>query len=155
MNEFNIEERKNKAVDLFKSGYNCSQSVFLAYSDLFQIENEMAKTISAPFGGGIGRLREMCGACSGMYMLAGLKYPASNPENKEMKTLNYKAVQFCANSFKEINSSYICAELLQIKREQQQPIPDDRNAAYYAKRPCAKLVADAAVIIGSLLKYGF
>ncbi len=71
--DINIEERVQKAVDLFKSGYNCSQSVFLAYNDLFAIEDTLAATLLAPLGGGMGRLREVCGAVSASFMIIGLK----------------------------------------------------------------------------------
>jgi C_GCAxxG_C_C family probable redox protein len=151
MQVIDVDDRKQKAVDNFKAGYNCAQSVFMAYSDVYKLDANLAKTLSSSFGGGIGRLREMCGACSGMFMLVGMQIPVLDPNCKDCKTDNYKAVQTLANRFKDINGSYICADLLKIKREAQQPNPDDRNAEYYAKRPCAKLVADAAFVFGEWL----
>jgi C_GCAxxG_C_C family probable redox protein len=146
--QINIEERKQKAVAYFKEGYNCSQSVVLAYADVFELDEELAKRISAPFGGGMGRLREVCGAVSGMFMLMGFQYPASDPTDKVAKTVNYAAVQRTANEFKTKFGSIICANLLDIKRQPQTAEPSDRNAEYYAKRPCAELVAYAAEIVG-------
>lgn len=146
-----IDERRQRAVNNFKAGYNCSQSVFLAYSDLFDIDDKLAKQISAPFGGGMGRLREVCGALSGAFMAIGLRYPADDPDNKTAKTENYKAVQRVADSFREKFGSIICRDLLDIKRQKDDPIPSDRNSEYYAKRPCARFVAVAAEIVGKEL----
>lgn len=144
----NIEERKQRAVDNFIAGYNCAQSVFLAYSDLFEIDDKLAKRISAPFGGGMGRLREVCGALSGAFMVVGLRYPADDPEDKLAKSGNYKAVQRVAEPFRDKFGSIVCRDLLDIKRQKDNPIPSDRNAEYYAKRPCARFVAEAAEILG-------
>lgn len=146
--QIDIEERKNKAVAYFKEGYNCSQSVVLAYADVFELDEETAKKFAVSFGGGMGRLREVCGAVSGMFMLMGFQYPSSDPLNKTAKTANYAAVQRTANAFKSKFGSIICANLLEIKRQPQEPNPSDRNAEYYAKRPCAALVAYAAEIVG-------
>lgn len=148
MMEFDIEARKQRAVEYFKEGYNCSQSVVMAYADLYDLDMEMAKKISASFGGGMGRMREVCGAVSGMFIILGLHSPASDPANKLEKTENYAAVQRTAQVFKDRFGSYICADLLQVKRRQQTTNPSDRNSEYYAKRPCARLVAEAAEILG-------
>ena len=150
--EINIEERKEKAVAYFNEGYNCAQSVFLAYSDLYDLNEEFAKKISAPFGAGMGRLREVCGAVSAMFMVLGFKYPATDPAEKATKAANYAAVQRTAAVFKEKFGSIVCADLLQIKRSPQEPTPSDRNAEYYAKRPCARFVAEAAEIVGKELQ---
>jgi len=148
MIEINIEERKERAVAYFNEGYNCAQSVFMAYSDLYDIDMELAKKLSASFGGGMGRLREVCGTCSGMFMILGLHYPATDPTNQESKTANYAAVQRTAQTFKDIFGTIICAELLKIKKRPITSSPSDRNAEYYAKRPCARFVAEAAEILG-------
>ena len=144
----NIEEKKDLAVDLFKQGYNCAQSVFLAYADYFNIDLETAKKVSVSFGGGLGRLREVCGAVSGMFMCMGFLYPSTDPENQETKKTNYAAVQRTAAKFKESHKEIICAKLLEIKRQPQDPNPSVRNAEYYQKRPCAFFVARAAEIVG-------
>lgn len=151
MTEQEIDERIIRAVDYFKEGYNCSQSVVMAYSDYFPFDLETLKRLSAPFGAGMGRLREVCGAATGMFMVLGMEIPASNPEDIDAKTKNYEAVQRTAGQFKQRLGSYICADLLDITREPQSVIPDDRNAAYYAERPCALCVAVGAEILGKEL----
>lgn len=151
MTEQEISDRSAKAVQFFKEGYNCSQSVVLAYSDYFPFDIETLKRVSAPFGAGMGRLREVCGAATGMFMVLGMEIPASNPEDLEAKTKNYEAVQRTAGEFKQKLGSYICADLLDISREPQSATPDERNAAYYAERPCAFFVAVGAEILGKEL----
>lgn len=146
--QINIEERKEKALQLFKEGYNCSQSVFCAYADLFGVEPELAKQLTSSFGGGMGRMREVCGAMSGSFLLLGLRYPASDPADKAAKTENYASVQRVAGVFKSRFGSIICRELLDVKRQKESPVPSDRDAEYYAKRPCARLVVAAAEIVG-------
>ena len=96
MNGFDIEERVERAVKNFMSGYNCAQSVFLAYSDLFGLDMEIAKSVSVSFGGGMGRMREVCGTVSAMAMLAGFKYPVAEPSDQEARTRNYAVVQSLA-----------------------------------------------------------
>lgn len=146
--QIDVEQRSEQAVAYFKEGYNCAQSVFMAYADIYEIELEMAKKMSASFGAGMGRMREVCGAASGMFMLMGFKYPSVNPLDKDAKRDNYAAVQRCGAAFKADFGTLICADLLKIKREAQDPNPSDRNAEYYAKRPCARFVARAAEIVG-------
>jgi len=149
--EQEISDRSAQAVQFFKEGYNCNQSVVLAYSDYFPFDLETLKRLSAPFGAGMGRLREVCGAATGMFMVLGMEIPASNPEDIEAKTKNYEAVQRTAGAFKQRLGSFICADLLEISREPQSVVPDDRNAAYYAERPCALCVAVGAEILGKEL----
>ena len=149
--DIDVEERIQKAVSLFKSGYNCSQSVFLAYNDLFGIEDTLAATLVAPLGGGMGRLREVCGAVSASFMIAGLKYPANDPADKLAKTRNYTVVQELAAEFKKENGSIVCRELLGLAQKQDDPVPSDRTEAYYKRRPCADYVATAARIVGNKL----
>lgn len=143
-----IEERTKQAVGYFESGYNCAQSVLLAYADLYGLNKEMAATMATSFGGGMGRLREVCGAVSGMFMVLGLAYPFVNTKNKASKNENYKKVQETAAEFKDAMGSIICADLLKLKREAQHYESADRTKEYYATRPCAKCVAIAAEIIG-------
>jgi C_GCAxxG_C_C family probable redox protein len=143
-----VIEHRDKAVALFKEGYNCAQAVLLTYCDEVGLDPEIAKSIAAPFGGGTGRLREMCGAASAMYLIMGLKHPHTDPGNKKTKTLVYEDVQRTATAFKREFGSYICADILQLRRQPQSPESSDRNAEYYAKRPCARCVAVAATIVG-------
>ena len=91
--DIDVNKRAEQAVAYFKQGYNCAQSVYMAYADLFDLDVNLAAKIIAPLGGGMGRLREVCGAVSGMFLVAGLKHPADNPTDHEAKTRNYAAVQ--------------------------------------------------------------
>lgn len=147
----NLESRIRQARDLFTSGYNCTQAVFLAYADLFPIDPTLAATIAAPFGGGMSRLREVCGTVSGMSLIAGFLEPAANPTDRAAKSRNYALVQECANEFRKINGSIVCRELLGLSRQQDPPTPAERTPEYYRKRPCLELIGIAARIIGNKL----
>ena len=149
--ETEIESRVSAAITLFEQGYNCSQAVFMAYADKYQIDRETAAKLATSFGGGMGRLREVCGAVSGMFFVLGLHYPFTQPTDKVAKDANYKAVQRTAAEFKSAMGSYICADLLKTKREPQQPESAERNEAYYNLRPCTRCVAVAAEIVGKEL----
>ncbi|MBN2787215.1 MAG: C_GCAxxG_C_C family protein [Paludibacteraceae bacterium] len=148
MIEIDIEERRNRAVAYFMEGYNCSQSVFMTYTDFVGVDIELAKKLSAPFGGGMGRMGEVCGACSSMFLIAGIKYPFVNPNNHEAKIKTYEIVQHLANQFKQEFGTIICAELLNIEQMFQDSTPSDSNSKFYAERPCARFVAKATEIIG-------
>jgi C_GCAxxG_C_C family probable redox protein len=141
------KKRIEEAVRLFESGYNCSQAVFMSFSDLYDIDRETAAKLATSFGGGMGRLREVCGAVSGMFLTLSMHYPAADVTDKTAKTINYDAVQRTANEFKAEMGSYICADLLKTKRQPETPTPSDRNAKYYALRPCSRCVAVAAEIV--------
>jgi C_GCAxxG_C_C family probable redox protein len=142
-----IEVRVEKAKTLFKQGFNCSQSVFAACADLYGIEDEaLALRLSASFGGGIGRMRQTCGAACGMFMLAGLENGSAVVGDAEGKMQNYALVQNLAEKFKQENGSLICAELLGIAPKPQEPTPEARTEEYYKKRPCAEMVASAVRI---------
>jgi len=151
MKEIDVRVRAEQAVANFQNGYNCAQSVALAYADLYPVDIETVKMLSAPFGGGMGRLREVCGAVTGMFLILGMEHPVTEPNDKTTKTASYAAVQRTALNFKDKMGSYICADLLKIGRQPQSPTPDDRNNEYYAKRPCAYCVAVAAEILGKEL----
>ena len=156
--DFNIEERVEKAGRLFKEGgYNCCQAVVLAYCDLFGMDEKTAAALSSGFGGGMGRMREVCGSVSGMVMLSGLLCPADNPSDKAGRTANYALVQEVAGEFRSINGSIICRELLGLDKKPtegqvESPGPSDRTAEYYKKRPCEELVRISARIIGEKIK---
>ena len=144
----NIEERVEKAKRLFKEGgYNCCQAVVLAYNDVFGIDENTAAALASGFGGGMGRMREVCGSVSGMVMLAGLVRPSTDPSDKAGRTGNYALVQEVAAEFKALNGSIICRELLGLeKKEKTPPQSEERTPEYYKKRPCADMVALAAEI---------
>ena len=150
--EIDVEQRAAQAEANFREGYNCAQSVYLAYADLFGLDNALAAKISAPLGGGMGRLREVCGACSGMFLIAGLAIPAGDPKDKTAKAANYKMVQELAAEFKAQNGSIICRELLGLEQKKDEPTPETRTTEYYKKRPCAELVHLAAEIVGKKLE---
>lgn len=149
------EDRVNKAVELFKSGYNCSQSVVGAFADLYGFTPEQAFRMAASFGGGIGRMRQTCGAACGMFLLAGLDTGAVEGSDRAGKSHNYAIVQELAAKFKEINGSMICAELLGLKKSEnvgKDPQAEARTPQYYKKRPCAKMVETAATLFAEYLE---
>lgn len=147
MTQQEINQRVERAVALFKKGYNCSQSVFAACADMYGIEDErLALRLSASFGGGIGRMRQTCGAACGMFMLAGLENGSPIEGDAEGKMRNYSLVQDLATKFKHENGSLICAELLGIAPKPQDPNPASRTEEYYRKRPCVEMVANAVRI---------
>ena len=154
MTEQEIQYRGDKAVTLFKQGFNCSQSVFAACADIYGIEDEaLALRLSASFGGGIGRMRQTCGAACGMFMLAGLENGSALEGDADGKTKNYAFVQQLAAQFKADNGSLICAELLGIAPKPQEPTPEARTEAYYQKRPCVEMVANAVRIFLTNIDY--
>ena len=140
--------RKEKAIGAFKEGYNCAQSLLIAYEDILTIDLETAKKISSPFGGGMGRLREVCGAVSGMAMVAGMLYPNSEPNDTPNKKATYAAVQDLAEKFRQENGFIVCRELLGLATTKDEPTPSERTQEYYKRRPCAEYVEIAARIIG-------
>lgn len=146
------EERVEEAVRLFKSGYNCAQSVTLAFADLYGVPRELALRMSSSFGGGIGRMRETCGAACGMFMLAGLETGAVDGADAEGKKLNYATVQELAEEFKRRNGSLLCRELLGLSKPVVESTPEARTESYYQKRPCVKMVEEAARIYAEYLE---
>ena len=147
MNEQEIESRAQKAVELFKQGYNCSQAVFASCADIYGIKDEnLALRLAASFGGGMGRMRLVCGAASGMFMLAGLQNGSATPHDTEGKMANYAFVQQLAGEFKAQYGSLICAELLGLAPRPQDPQPEARTQQYYEKRPCPEMIAEAVRI---------
>lgn len=147
--EINIEKSiyAGKAMDLFKEGFNCSQSVFLAFQDLHEIDAKTALKLSSSFGGGMGRLREVCGAVSGMFMTAGVLYGYDDPKDYEAKKIHYERIQQLAKEFEAANGSIVCRQLLGLGEGKDIPAPEKRSEEYYKKRPCAELVGMAAAIM--------
>lgn len=146
-----IEQRAAKAVELFKEGYNCAQSVVGAWADLYDIDPQMLIKLATSFGAGIGRMRETCGAACGMFILAGLEAGCTDPKNPSGKSENYKVIQKLAADFKMANGSINCGELLglrEIREECITHIPQERTPEYYKKRPCVEMVESGARIFG-------
>jgi C_GCAxxG_C_C family probable redox protein len=135
------------ARELFNKGYNCSQSVFAAFCDETGLSNDTALKIASSFGGGMGRLREVCGAVTGMFMVVGTKYGYTDASDERAKTGHYRLIQDLAKQFEKENGSIICRELLGISIKHDIPIPEARNENYYKSRPCAELVEQAARIL--------
>lgn len=142
-----MESRVEQAVRTFEEGYNCCQSVFATYADLFGMDRETALKLSCSMGGGIGRMREVCGTVSAMALLAGFVCGNTDPGNEEVKTYNYEKVRSLADAFQKENGSILCRELLGITGREDSAAPSARTKQYYADRPCSRLVASAARII--------
>ena len=145
-----MKSRSEIAVEYFNEGYNCAQAVFAAFADKYGIDKNTALRISASFGGGIGRMRETCGAASGMFLVVGLETGAVEGSDQDGKAANYAKVQELAERFKARTGSLICRELLgldEAAKAAETHVPEARTPAYYQKRPCAELVRIAAEIL--------
>lgn len=137
----------------FMNGYNCSQAVLLAFCEDFGLEKETALKISEPFGGGMGRMREVCGTVTGMFMVIGLAMGNDNSKDNTTKKNVYKSVQELAEKFKQDNGSIICRELLGFQKNNKESyVPSERTTEYYKKRPCPELCKYAADILEDYLK---
>lgn len=143
-------DRIEKAKELFTSGFNCSQAVVGAYSDLFGMSAKDAMRVAEGLGGGIGRLRRTCGAVTAMAVLAGLKYSNAEPCDVKTRTLIYEKVREMVKAFEDKNGTSICGDLLGVNVSSDAR-PDERTAQYYKKRPCVGCVEDCAAIIEKLL----
>lgn len=149
-----LEARVHRAVDNFMQGYGCCQSVVAAFADLYGVSDDLAKRIGAGFGGGVGRLRMMCGAVSGIVILVGLDCGQTEGSDREGKSACYKVVQQLLARSTEQNGSLICAEILGLKgyeKAQSSYVASPRTAEYYKKRPCAAKVESAARIFAEYL----
>ncbi len=146
-----MSEKTDKAKELFKSGYNCSQAVLGVFCEELGLDFETAMKIASSFGGGMGRMREVCGTVSGIFMAAGLAF-ASASDSPVEKGEHYKRIQELAKRFKDKNGSIICRELLQGIESSSDPKPSPRTENYYKKRPCVELVGDSVEIFEQYLK---
>ena len=146
-----MSTKKDKAMELFLEGYNCSQAVFGAFCEDLGLDSETALKLSSSFGAGMGKLREVCGAVSAMFMIAGLADGYSNPDATDEKTEHYKRIQELAEEFKKKNDTIICRELLKNIKTKGGSAPEARTEEYYKVRPCVRFVADAAEIIEKYL----
>lgn len=141
-----------KAIGFFREGYNCSQSVLMAFSGYLAIDEKTLAGYMSGFGGGMGRIREVCGAFSAMVFISGSIIPSKDPSDRAAKTSNYALVQEFARSFRDVNGgSIVCRELLGIGSCPESPAPSERNAEYYRKRPCEQIVGNAARIVAEKL----
>ena len=138
-----------KAFELFKSGYNCAQAVAVAFCDKTGLTEKQAARMASSFGGGMGRMREVCGAVSGMFMVLGLLYGYDDPKADTEKKQLYTDVQALAEEFKKDAGSILCREIL--KNPPSDPNPSPRTAAYYAMRPCERMVYNAADLMDAFI----
>lgn len=149
-----VKERAQRADEYFKAGYNCAQAVVMAYNDIMGMDLEMVAKLAAPFGGGMGRMREVCGTVSGMTMLAGYIQPSADPKNLEERKNNYALVQHFAEQFRNENGDIVCRRLLGLEpmvERNETAMPSERTPEYYKKRPCSEYVECAARIVGEYL----
>jgi len=143
-----------RAGELFLEGFNCAQSVFTAFCHRFGMDEETAKRVSAGLGGGVGRMREVCGAVSGAAMVLGSVASAVEGDDKENKARNYELVREFTERFKKRHGgTVICRDLLALDIPMEKSaMPENRTAEYYKNRPCLKLVEDAAEILTEMIK---
>ena len=154
VSEQELDERVSRAVENFMAGYGCCQSVVAAFADLYGLDDVMAKRLAAGFGGGVGRLRMMCGAVSGIVLLVGLDCGQTEGSDREGKSACYKVVQQLLARSKAENGSLICAEILGLQgheKAQSSYEASPRTAEYYKMRPCAAKVESAARIFADYL----
>lgn len=152
--DVNVEERVERAQAYFKAGYNCAQAVVMAFDDVMQMSPDELARLAAPFGGGMGRMREVCGTVSGMAFLAGAIKPSADPSNLEERKENYALVQLFADKFREENGDIVCRRLLglePIAERAETAMPSERTPEYYRKRPCSEYVGCAARIVAEYL----
>lgn len=139
-----------KAAELFLQGFNCAQAVAVAFCDVTGLEEQQAARMASAFGGGMGRMREVCGAVSGMLMVLSQLYGYDTPGDDNHKMEFYARVQALAGKFREENGSIICREIL--KNPPSDPNPTPRTAEFYAKRPCAKMVLTAGRLMDEFME---
>lgn len=138
------------AAELFVKGYNCAQAVAVAYCDVTGLTPEFSAKMASSFGGGMGRLREVCGAVSGMFLVGGLLYGYDGPDDDTSKKAHYALIQDLAVQFREQAGSIICREIL--KNPPSDPSPTPRTAEFYKERPCARMVVLAAQILDTYIE---
>ena len=144
--------RREMAMANFMKGYNCSQSVVLAFADMLPVNESDLLKMASSFGGGMGRLREVCGSVSGMFIVIGLLYGYDGPETGPVKAEHYKRVQELAHRFEEKHGSIVCRELLGLNVKREAPTPEARTKEYNKKRPCPEIIGDAAEILEEYIK---
>ena len=141
----------DRAEELFRQGYNCAQAVFGAFSQDLGLDSQEAMRLASAFGAGLGKLREVCGAVSGMLMVAGLLYGYSDPGPGDVnKKAHYRLVQDLAARFRERAGSIVCREIL--KDPPSDPAPTPRTAEFYKVRPCTRMVMTAAEILDAYIR---
>ncbi len=155
--DINPAERQERAEKFFMEGYNCCQAVLLAFQDILPVDRSALLRVASGFGGGIARMREVCGTVSAMAMIAGFLSPAVDPSNLQQRRDNYALVQRFAQAFKEQKGSIVCREILGLRKPEpgapmESPMPSARTPEYYKTRPCAATVGIAARIVADYIK---
>ena len=145
-------DHTEKAVSLFTQECNCAQAVFAAFSDVTGMDEELAKRLSSSFGRGMGRMREVCGTCSAMFMVAGILYGEGTEQDDKLKAEHYKRIQYLADEFRKEHDTIICRDLLKGLAVTSEPTPEKRTEQYYKVRPCVKFVRTAAEILDRYLE---
>ena len=144
--------KAQKALDLFMQGYNCAQAVFAAFAADMEMEEATALRLSSSFGGGMGGLREVCGAVSGMFMAMGALRGYDTPDDAPLKAQHYARIQEMAARFTDAYDTLLCRELLEKNDILASNMPAERNAEYYKTRPCARYVEACAAILEDALR---
>ena len=141
-------DHRHLAAELFEGGLNCAQAVAAAFGDLTGFSQQQSAKMVSAFGGGMGRMREVCGAVSGMFFVLGNLYGYDHPDQEAQLAL-YAKVQALAEKFRQEAGSIICRELL--KNPPSDPKPTPRTAEFYEKRPCVRVVALAAALLDEFI----
>ncbi len=144
-------DHAEEARRLFLEGYNCAQAVFCAFRDLTGLELDEAARLSSSFGGGMGRLREVCGTVSGALLALGMLQGYDDPKDPQKKKAHYALVQEYARRFREKNGTIVCRELLKDVPVTPGGVPEERTPEFYARRPCLRLAGEAAAILDEML----
>ena len=144
-----MKDYASYAAELFESGYNCAQAVAVAFRDVIGLEPKAVAAMASSFGGGMGRMREVCGAVSGMLLVAGILYGYDTPGDDEVKAAHYQRVQEMAGQFRAEADSIICREIL--KNPPSDPSPTPRSEEFYKMRPCTRMVYVAAEILSNYI----
>lgn len=139
------------AEKLFVSGHNCAQAVFCAFSDVTGIDDVTGVKLMSSFGGGMGKLREVCGACSGAFAVAGLLFGSDDPNDHKAKSEHYALIRRIAEEFKSLHGTYNCGELMDGIANAKGSDPAKRTPEYYKTRPCCRFVGDAAEILDRII----
>lgn len=143
-------KHSEKAREIFNKGYNCSQAVVAAFSDITGLDFETSLKVSSSFGAGMGKMRSVCGAVTGMYIVAGLLW-ATTQSDAASKEKHYTLIQQITQRFKDMHDTVVCAELLKNLKTDTTPKPAERTQEYYKVRPCLKFVEDACDILDSII----
>lgn len=138
-----MPKKTELAQEKFLAGYNCAQAVLIAFCDEIGMDEPAAAKLASSFGGGMGQLREVCGAVSAMLMIVGATAGYDDPADKEGKKTQYETVRALAETFAETNGSYLCRDLLANAKANTDAVVHERTREFYRQRPCLKYVTDA------------